>query len=187
MEVALFRLINRASANPLYDAIMPVVTDGGLIEKFIAALLLLLLARALLRRGRDEVRLALRLIVLVVVGVAVGEWLFSGWLRETVARPRPPLGPLAESVRLLVGLGPSASFPSGHAMNSATFGIGLGLAYPRLRTFGLGFAALVGYSRVYVGVHYPLDVLAGWLIGLGLATLLWRGLTAGDRRAGGST
>lgn len=187
MDFALFRLLNGTSANPLYDAIMPVVTDGGLIEKFIAAALLLLLARALRRRDREETGRALRLILLVIVGVAVGEWLFSGWLRDAVARPRPPLGPLAESVRLLVGLGPSASFPSAHAMNSATFGIGLGLAYPRLRTAGLGFAALIGYSRVYVGVHYPLDVLAGWLIGLGLATLLWRGLTAGERRAGGST
>jgi len=62
------------------------------------------------------------------------------------------------------------SFPSGHAMASAALGLALAVALwnSRWRWWGLVFAvvyiAFVGYSRLYLGVHYPTDILAGWLV-----------------------
>jgi len=91
-------------------------------------------------------------------------------------RPRPDLVPHMTQVD-------SPSFPSGHAQESAVIYFTLAamlarLVEPRrLKLYFLGLAALfsflVGMSRVYLGVHYPSDVLAGWMAGLAWAVLLW--------------
>jgi undecaprenyl-diphosphatase len=75
----------------------------------------------------------------------------------------------------------SASFPSNHAAN--TFGAATVLFAARRRWWALGFlgALAVAVSRVYVGVHYPSDVLAGAAIGSGLGLLAWRAVAAVER------
>ena len=75
------------------------------------------------------------------------------------------------------------SFPSGHAMESATIYLTIAALLARLvrtRALQLYFIAVaflltfvVGLSRVYLGVHYPTDVLAGWTAGLGWSLLCW--------------
>jgi undecaprenyl-diphosphatase len=110
-----------------------------------------------------------------------GSIAMSEALKYIVARPRPlPPFPLLDV--------PGYSFPSMHATVSvATFGF---LAYavmkrmhpPHLRKIVASFLILlpflIGFSRVYLGVHYPSDVLAGWLIG---AVLLWIGILVAER------
>jgi len=96
-------------------------------------------------------------------------------LKDLFDRPRPVLVPHL----LRVG---NASFPSGHAMLSAvvylTLGAFLGnfLKQRRFKVYALGLAlavsCLIGITRVYLGVHYPTDVLAGWTVGVVWA-LLW--------------
>jgi undecaprenyl-diphosphatase len=91
-------------------------------------------------------------------------------------RPRPTIVPhLREAF--------SSSFPSGHAMQSAIIYLTLGAMLMRLAerrltkiyccTVAMGLTFLVGVSRVYLGVHYPTDVLAGWIVGLLWASLCW--------------
>lgn len=94
----------------------------------------------------------------------------SGALKAGTQRDRPPLSnpvpePLLES--------PSTySFPSGHATVSFACATVLALAVPRLRIPLFVLAALISFSRVYVGLHYPFDVLAGAVLGVGIAIAL---------------
>jgi undecaprenyl-diphosphatase len=113
--------------------------------------------------------------VLVVASVG-GGMLLSTLLKLGFERPRPDLVPHAAQVY-------TASFPSGHAMLSAvtylTLGALLARVQPRrrLKAFLLGLAViltiLVGASRVYLGVHWPSDVVAGWCVGAAWASLCW--------------
>ena len=73
----------------------------------------------------------------------------------------------------------SASFPSGHAASAFAFATGVGHVLPAVGVPLRALAALVAYSRVHTGVHYPGDVVAGALVGSGLAQLTTRAL---DRR-----
>ena len=111
----------------------------------------------------------------VVVAVAGGTVLSQG-LKMLFDRPRPDLVPNAP-IEL------TASFPSGHAMLSAVTYLTLGVLLTRLEAprrvhaFFLAVAVimtvLIGISRVYLGVHWPTDVLAGWCLGAAWALLCW--------------
>jgi undecaprenyl-diphosphatase len=112
----------------------------------------------------------------LVLASTIGGLLLSSLLKYFFARPRPDVVPHLADVH-------TASFPSGHSMMSAVVYLTLGallarlVARPLVKLYFLGVACLltglVGASRVYLGVHYPTDVLAGWLAGLVWATLCW--------------
>ncbi len=104
----------------------------------------------------------------------------SGALKVWVERERPPLAdPTPEP---LVDLPATFSFPSGHASVSFACATTLALAVPRLAIPLYLLAALISFSRVYVGVHYPLDVLVGAVLGVAVAIAL-RKLAAILRRS----
>jgi undecaprenyl-diphosphatase len=108
----------------------------------------------------------------------------SALLKEWTERDRPPVAdPLPES---LVDTPATYSFPSGHATVSFACATTLALAVPRLSIPLYTLAVLISFSRVYVGVHYPLDVLAGAILGIAIARAL-RMLGAVLRRSGQST
>jgi undecaprenyl-diphosphatase len=118
------------------------------------------------------------LFALTVIAVALADWSAMA-LKALVDRPRPPLR-YAEP-KTLVSVPHDASFPSGHAATSFAAATILSLAFPRLAPFLYVLAAAVAFSRVYVGVHYPLDVIGGALLGVLIAVVL-RLLVSGRER-----
>lgn len=115
----------------------------------------------------DRSRLAAFLIVAIVTGA-----LFTFGLKAAVQRPRPDYVVLSARAQI-------TSFPSGHAMMSAITYLTMGVLLaqteqrPSMRIFasaaGIVLAVLVGITRLYLGVHWPTDVLAGWILGAGWA------------------
>lgn len=93
----------------------------------------------------------------------------SGVLKDRIGRERPPLHDPEPAT--LVSLPHTSSFPSGHSTVAFACATVLALSVPRLRWPLFALAALIAFSRVYVGVHYPFDVLAGAALGvvIGLA------------------
>jgi undecaprenyl-diphosphatase len=105
----------------------------------------------------------------------------SAALKEGLERDRPPVSnPDPEP---LLHTPSTFSFPSGHATVSFACATVLALAVPRLRWPLYALAAAIAWSRVYVGVHYPGDVLAGAVLGVAIATAL-RMLAGALRRSG---
>jgi len=122
---------------------------------------------------------------LLVVVAVVGGVLLSHFLKLGFNRPRPELVARLVEIRTL-------SFPSGHAMQSAVTYLTLGALLARVqggrstRAYLMAVAViltlLIGLSRVYLGVHWPTDVLAGWCVGAAWALLCWVVARALDRR-----
>jgi undecaprenyl-diphosphatase len=106
---------------------------------------------------------------LTLIAVALADWSAMG-LKALIDRPRPPLR-YAEP-KTLVAVPHDASFPSGHAATSFAAATMLAFAFPRFAPFLYVLAAAVAFSRVYVGVHYPLDVIGGALLGALVAVVL---------------
>ena len=106
---------------------------------------------------------------LTVIAVALSDWSATG-LKALIERPRPPVR--YPEPKTLVPVPHDASFPSGHAATSFAAATMLSFAFPRLAPFLYVLAAAVAFSRVYVGVHYPLDVIAGAALGVLIAKAL---------------
>jgi len=114
---------------------------------------------------------------LSVAALLCAEGLINLLLKPLVARERPYSRYGLK--RLLVEAPGAYSWPSAHAGSSMAAALVLGYGYPRWAFLLLPVAALLGYSRVYVGVHYPLDVLAGAVLGVACATAVLALATAG--------
>lgn len=110
--------------------------------------------------------------VLVLLAVGLTDWTIARLIKPEVGRLRPCHE--LENVRLLVSCGGKHGFPSSHAANSFAAAITLAYFYRRYAGIFLSFAFLVGFSRIVVGVHYPGDVLTGFLWGsLNAMLFLW--------------
>ena len=159
MDVTLFLLINRGSQNSFFDWFMPFMTD---LKNF--SYVLLVLGIWILVRERKA-----GFIFLIFAGLtlAITDQFSSHLLKEWVGRIRPCS--VLPDVRLLTDCNTSYSFPSSHAVNIFAAAFFLSQPFRRLTPLFYGIAAVVAYSRVYIGIHYPLDVIGGAGIGLLIA------------------
>ena len=110
----------------------------------------------------------------VVVALVVSQIVVDGIVKPIVGRARPFT---AEPTITVVGAyrPPTYSFPSGHAAQSFAAAVVLASALPRRKIWWFLLAALIAFSRIYIGVHYPLDVAVGTLVGLGVGVVVTGG------------
>jgi undecaprenyl-diphosphatase len=155
-----FRLINHAQQNPVFDVLMRILSTKRYFI-FPAALVILALA---LRGGR---RMQI-LLAVCAAAVALSDQ-GANLIKEAVQRTRPCH--VMPEVSLLAGCTDSAAFPSNHASNMFAIATMAWLEFRRWRWVLPALAAAMAYSRVYVGVHYPGDVMAGafWGAAIGWA------------------
>lgn len=158
LDVSLFTFGNRVLQNPVFDWFMPFITD--LNKKPAALVVALILWLLLLMKGGREGRIAA---LLLIPTIALGDQLNSSVLKHIFERLRPCH--VLPDVHLLVSCGSGYSFPSSHAVNNFAAGLVLSYFQRKWAWAYLSFAGTVSFSRVYVGVHYPSDILAGALIG----------------------
>ena len=109
------------------------------------------------------------LLVLVLASDFVADGL-SLALRQAIGRDRPPL--VYPEPKALVAVPHTGAFPSGHASSAFACAAVLAWASPRLRLPAFVLAAAIAWSRVYVGVHWPLDVLGGAILGVLVSIVL---------------
>ena len=170
VDRSLFYFCNQDLRNWLFDVILPFVTD--LNRKPLALVIVGILWILLLVKGGRAQRIAALLLIPTIV---LSDQLSSSVLKFLIERPRPCHE--LPSVHLLVGCGSGYSFPSSHAVNNFAAAVVLAFFIPRWTWAFFSFASLVAFSRIYVGVHYPSDVIGGAVIGMGIGTaviLLYR-------------
>lgn len=148
-----FRLINGSLRNGLFDLLMPFVSNKW---NFALPAVVLLVYVLLFRPKRD------RIIAVSAIAVILLTDETSQFLKDLFQRIRP-CGVLNAAACLRVR---SFSFPSNHAGNMFALAAFLSYNYSRSGLLCFPIAALVGYSRIYVGSHYPFDVLGGALWGI---------------------
>ncbi len=175
LDEQLFHLINHNWHHAALDAVMPYWRD-----KRVWIPLYLVIAGYCWYRFRVK---GIYLVLALGLTVGIADNVSSQLIKKTVKRIRPCNdATLTQEVQLLVPCGSGYSFTSSHAVNHfavATFlSMTLGLYHRRIRLPLFLWAASIAFGQVYVGVHYPLDVICGALLGsllaYALARLYWR-------------
>ena len=147
---------NKTISNPIFDYIMPIITNQNFLV-FSGLILIGYLAYYGEKRGRIT-------IVVLLIAASFSDAICFQVIKPWVGRIRPS-HEFYDYINLLVSKGGKYSFPSNHAANSFVFATVLSYFYEKNKTFLYILASAIAFSRVYVGVHYPLDIVSGAIIG----------------------
>jgi len=162
IDEALFYFVNVNLANPLTDKLMPFITERDNWFIFYALIWLYLIFKGG-KRGRVAAILIIPLILLT-------DQFSNNVIKPYFQRIRPCHA--LSNVHLLVGCTDAYAFPSIHAVNNFAAATLFSHFYPRIKYFLFTGAFVVSISRIFVGVHYPFDVIGGALIGIMFALFI---------------
>ncbi len=162
LDMDLFRVINQGMGNSFLDFLMPILRN-----KYTWLPLYVFII------GFSLINLKWKgawLIFCLIVAVGVGDTLSSKLIKKTVKRPRPcRTEQIMDTLELRISCGSGYSFTSSHATNHFALGVFLFFAFGsimgRYKWLLILWAALISIAQVYVGVHYPSDIIGGGLLG----------------------
>lgn len=157
LDTALFFFINIKIANPVTEFIMPIITNDRLLRVLYATAMIILLWK-----GNARLRW---MILFSIIALTLADQISAGLLKNWIGRPRPCHIFDHNSINMLVHCGSGKSMPSAHAANVFAQAVFFSYSDKQPRIYLFTFATLVALSRVFVGVHYPADILAGSLLG----------------------
>lgn len=140
--------------NAFNDFLMPKLTMLGEVGAVWIIICLILLFTKKYRRG--GIMLAVGLLLGVLIGNAV--------LKNLVARPRPCW--LDENIQMLIAIPKDYSFPSGHTLSSVIAATILTKVNKKFAWFAVPLAAVIAFTRLYLFVHFPTDIIAGLVLGI---------------------
>lgn len=172
IDVFLFFFINHNLQNSFFDWLMPIVTEQRNWFPVFAVVYLWLWWK-----GGKTGRTAALLIIPVVL---LSDQLSSAALKPFFQRVRPCVA--LEGVNAITGISTSFSFPSSHAVNSFAAAMLFTHFYPAQKWPLFICAFLSGFSRIYLGKHYPFDVIGGAVIGVLCALVVIKSYEIGLRR-----
>jgi undecaprenyl-diphosphatase len=158
LDTQLFTLFNSTLTSRALDSLMPFITTQENWYPVLGGLWV-----AMLIWGGKRGRMAA---VMLIIAVALADQVTCSILKPLIGRVRPCNALAPGQFQLLVGGSRAMSFPSAHAANSFAMAAVVSWRFRRLAPVFYLVAALVAYSRVYVGLHYPLDVIAGAFLGV---------------------
>jgi len=170
LDTKLFEFINQGLSNQFFDGLIPWFRN----RYFWVPLYVFLAFLCLSEFGRKSYVILLTAILVVVFCDQIS----SSILKPTVKRERPCNSEmLQENIKILAPCRNSFSFTSSHATNhfgiATFFALVFGLRVGKIRYLLYAWAGLVSLSQVYVGLHYPFDILCGAIVGILIASLLF--------------
>ncbi|MBZ0273479.1 phosphatase PAP2 family protein [bacterium] len=162
IDLALLRLANADLAAPILDLAARALQPAwpGIAAGAIVALVL----------ARIDRRRAIAVALVAVAAVILADVVSSQILKPLIARPRPTA--IYDDLRIVIGRKSGLGFPSNHAANMAAIATALAFYFRAAAIVVALFALIVGFTRVYAGVHYPSDVAGGFLVGIACAALV---------------
>lgn len=162
LDQDIFLIINQRLSNSLFDCVMPILRN-----RYFWIPLYMFLAFIMLKKYGKRGAVIL---LFFVISFGLSDFLTASIIKPNVARLRPCNDPLFNTqVRNLIPCGSGYSFPSSHAANHFAMGVFLIILFYKkwkwIIPLALLWAFSISFAQIYVGVHYPIDVTTGALIG----------------------
>ena len=166
IDKKIFTFFNSSIANPVFDIFFPIITNQDIwIIPILFGIIILSI------KGGTKGRIAS---IVLIIGVILADYSSAQIIKPYFQRLRPSHD-ILDQIRLLVPKGGRYGFVSSHAANMYVSATILGYFYSKQKRLFFTIAFLVAFSRVYVGVHYPADIVFGGFLGYGLG---WIAITS---------
>lgn len=170
LDYSIFHFINHTISNSFLDVLLPFLRHAN---NWIP--LYIFLAIYLLYKYNIE---AIKYILYIVVAFALADYISAGIIKPFVARLRPCHSAYLQANLLLGHCGGKWSFPSTHATNHIAIALSIVMANIFTKRWinlcWIIWAIAIGFAQIYVGVHFPSDVLAGIILGSMIAFINWK-------------
>lgn len=175
LDRQIFLFFNNTIASPIFDIIFPFITEekNWIIPGLIALIIFVIVKK----------KQAIPVIILIIITFALTDLIAYRFLKPLFGRLRPcnpayfnnGIHIFLKGGRFLFGHNPHFAFPSNHAANIFGLATMLTLFYRNRFYYFYFFALLIGFSRIYIGVHYPLDIFGGAILGISVGGSVYWG------------